>query len=76
MNNRIDLKRLQAPFAPEDIEWKPIAISKQAGKALVAPYVTNRAIMDRLDEVCVRRTGATNSGPDRAAACSVAFRSG
>jgi hypothetical protein len=48
----IDLDRLQGFFRPEDIEWKPIATSKRTGKALAAAYVTNRAIMDRLDEVC------------------------
>ena len=48
----IDLNRLQAFFGPEDIEWKPIATSKRTGKALAAAYVTNRAIMERLDEVC------------------------
>lgn len=44
---------LQAPFDPFDIEWR----SQQAGAknnkpwAMVLAYVTNRAIMTRLDEV-------------------------
>ncbi len=47
-----DLSRLAAFFPPEDLEWKPIAVSKKTGKALVAAYIPNRAIQDRLDEVC------------------------
>lgn len=46
--------RLQEPFARSDIEWR-IARAKKNKKgelvATVLAYVTNRAIMDRLDEV-------------------------
>jgi len=62
----------------KDIEWKPIAISKQADKALVAPYVTNRAIMDRLDEV----RGPENwrnefrIGPGGGVLCGISIRLG
>lgn len=49
------LKRLREPFPAADIEWRV----QQAGKkrdggyyAMVLAYVTNRAIMERLDEVC------------------------
>ena len=52
MHQTIDLERLQDFFDPSDIGWKPIALSKKTGKALVAAYVSNRAIMDRLDAVC------------------------
>jgi len=48
-------KSLQKPFAPEDIEWRPQAWGKQnSGQywVQVLAYVTNRAIMNRLDEVC------------------------
>lgn len=50
----MNLDDLDAPFASEDIEWR----IQQAGKnnngiwAKVLAYVTNRAIMKRLDEVC------------------------
>lgn len=47
-----DLPKLGAFFPPEDLEWKPIAVSKKTGKALAAAYLPNRAIQDRLDEVC------------------------
>jgi len=50
----MNLELLDEPFATEDIEWR----IQQAGKASkgiwakVLAYVTNRAIMKRLDEVC------------------------
>ncbi|POP46888.1 recombinase [Superficieibacter electus] len=50
----MDLSRLDDPFLPGDIEWR----IQRAGKsgeniwAKVLAYVTNRAIMKRLDEVC------------------------
>ncbi len=46
------LSRLADFFAPEDLEWKPIAVSKRTSKGLAAAYITNRAIQDRLDAVC------------------------
>lgn len=47
------LERLQAPFPAEDIEWRvQRAMETSKGpKAIVLAYVTNRAIMTRLDEV-------------------------
>jgi len=50
----INFEDLKKPFPPSDIEWR----IGQAGKgrngfwAKVLAYITNRAIMDRLDEVC------------------------
>lgn len=50
----MNLNLLDEPFATEDIEWR----IQQAGKrgetvwAKVLAYVSNRAIMKRLDEVC------------------------
>lgn len=46
-----DLRRLADFFAADDIEFKPIAVSKKTGKALAAAYITNRAVMQRLDDV-------------------------
>lgn len=47
------LKKLQDPFDPFDIEWRVQQAGETNGKkwALVLAYVTNRAIMERLDEV-------------------------
>lgn len=50
----MDLKKLREPFLPDELEWKPLSVGKTGGKFWVRAlaYVTNRAIMDRLDEVC------------------------
>lgn len=58
VNGRIrgaDLSRLSACFPPRDIEWRVQSCgTNREGKvwAKVLAYVTNRAIMARLDEVC------------------------
>lgn len=51
----MNLELLDAPFAADDIEWRIQQSGKTgAGKvwAMVLAYVTNRAIMKRLDDVC------------------------
>lgn len=47
------LLQLQEPFHPQDIEWRvQRALNTSKGpKAVVLAYVTNRAIMNRLDDV-------------------------
>lgn len=47
------LDKLRIPFPEEDIEWRIQQSGTSNGMpwALVLAYVTNRAIMDRLDEV-------------------------
>lgn len=55
MSNTPDLDRLKDPFPADDIEWRIGQSGKtRAGNpwAKVLAYLTNRAIMDRLDEVC------------------------
>lgn len=44
-------EQLQAPFHPDDIEWRVQRESRDGSSVLVLAYVTNRAIMARLDEV-------------------------
>jgi hypothetical protein len=46
---------LKEPFDPFDIEWRVQSAGKtQNGKlwAIVIPYITNRGIQERLDDVC------------------------
>ncbi|MCP3924504.1 MAG: recombinase [Desulfobacterales bacterium] len=51
----MDLQQLREPFKAEDVEWR---IGRDGTKkdgniwAMALCYVTNRAIMDRLDDVC------------------------
>ena len=50
----IDLDKLKEPFPESDIEWRVQSSGEKNGKiwAKCLAYVTARAIMDRLDEVC------------------------
>jgi hypothetical protein len=49
----MNLKDLGKHFKPEDIEWRLQQCGEKNGKiwAMCLAYITNRAIMDRLDEV-------------------------
>ena len=47
-----NLKDLSNPFPPEDVEWFIGATSKDKTRGLAIPFITNRAVMDRLDQVC------------------------
>ena len=44
-------RELARPFAPEDLEWRLQQAYEDKERGLAVPYVTNRAIQDRLDEV-------------------------
>lgn len=48
---KIIREELSRPFAPEDLEWRIQVTSRDKTSGLAVPYVTNRAIQDRLDEV-------------------------
>jgi len=55
----MNLERLKDPFPPEDIEWRIERVTPRQLKdgttkyhGVVLAYITNRAIMDRLDDVC------------------------
>lgn len=49
MNDVWDM--LSEPFSPEELQWRVEALSKDKRRALVAPYVSHKAVLDRLDEV-------------------------
>lgn len=70
------LQRLSAYFAPDDLEWRPIAYSKTKDKGLAAAYITNRAIMNRLDEVCGPENWRNEfiKGPDGGVMCGLSIR--
>ena len=67
-----DPRQIQAelamPFAPEDLEWRLQKVIEARELGIAVPYVTNRAIMGRLDDVVGRRTGTTSSSPGTAPA--------
>jgi hypothetical protein len=45
------MKQLQEPFPPEDIEWRVGSTNGDKTKGIALAYVTNRAIMNRLDDI-------------------------
>lgn len=47
-----NLKALSEPFAPEDVEWFIGVTNKDKTQGMAIPFITNRAVQDRLDEVC------------------------
>ncbi len=76
--SNIDLARLRDPFAPDDIEWRVQQAGEKNGRpwARVLAYVTNRAIMERLDEV-VGPEGWQNvfkEGPAGGVVCGLSVR--
>ena len=44
-------EQLSAPFYPNEIEWRIGATNKDKTKGIALPYITNRAIMNRLDDI-------------------------
>lgn len=51
----IDLSKLKEPFPPDDIEWRVSRAGvggKQGIYCRVLCYITNRAVQQRLDDVC------------------------
>lgn len=74
----MELGKLKAFFAADELEWKPITISKKTNKGLAAAYVTNRAIMDRLDDVCgpEKWRNEYREGPDGGVLCGISIRVG
>ena len=74
----IDWNRLTAPFAPEDVEWKPGATTRDKKKGLAMAYITARTIQERLDEV-FGPGGWKNEfrpGPTGGVICRIYFRTG
>ena len=52
MNSQDLAKKLAEPFAPDAIEWRIGSTNQDKTRGLALAYVTNRAIQDRLDDVC------------------------
>jgi hypothetical protein len=76
----IDFQRLALPFAPEEIEWRIQQAGDKGGRlwAIVVPYVTNRAIQQRLDDVCGPENWKNEftPGPDGGVMCGLSIRVG
>ncbi len=74
----INLKLLAAHFDPTDLEWRIQQAGWKDGKpwAMVLTYVTNRAVMNRLDDVCGPENWQNSYSvqPDQAIECGIAVR--
>jgi hypothetical protein len=73
-------KMLAEPFDPFDIEWRVQSAGRSKGGnkpwAIIIPYITNRAIQERLDQVC-GADGWYNRfehPTDRAVTCGISIR--
>lgn len=76
----MNLNDLKKPFPAEDIEWRIQQSGKKDDKiwALVLAYVTNRAIMERLDEVCGPENWKNyfEKAPEGGILCGIAIKCG
>jgi hypothetical protein len=76
----LDLSKLKEPFPAKDIEWRVQRSGVKDGKpwAMVLAYVTNRAIMDRLDAVCGPENWKNyfEKGPDGGILCGISIKCG
>lgn len=76
----INYKRLQAEFGDDDLEWRVQMAGEKSGRvwALIVPYINNRAIQTRLDEVCGPENWKNEfkPGPDGGVMCGLSIRVG
>jgi hypothetical protein len=77
----MDFAKLKDPFFPDELEWKPQSVGKSKGgkfwvKSLA--YVTNRAIMDRLDAVVGPQAWKNEykTGPEGGVLCGLSIKIG
>lgn len=76
--SKIDFSRLALPFAEDEIEWRVQQAGDKNGRlwVMVVPYVTNRAIQQRLDDVCGPENWKNEfmPGPDGGVMCGLSIR--
>lgn len=76
----IDFAKLKEPFPATDIEWRAAQAGDNNGKPWikVLAYVTNRAIMERLDDVCGPENWRNEfkEGPHGGVLCGLSVRVG
>ena len=76
----MNFKLLKEPFPAHDIEWRIQQSGKSGEKvwAMVLAYVTNRAIMNRLDDVCEPQNWCNQyeTGPDGGILCGLSIKCG
>ncbi|HEV2734882.1 MAG TPA: Rad52/Rad22 family DNA repair protein [Longimicrobiaceae bacterium] len=74
----IDFRALQDFFAADEIEWRLQQAGEKNNKvwAIAVPYVTNRAIQQRLDDVCApgRWRNEFRAGPGGGVLCGISVK--
>jgi hypothetical protein len=72
------LSDLAKPFQYEDVEWRAGATNKDKTKALALAYITSRAVMSRLDDVCGPQNWQDDyrPGPDGGVLAGIGIRVG
>ncbi|HEX8696263.1 MAG TPA: Rad52/Rad22 family DNA repair protein [Longimicrobium sp.] len=80
MMAELNYKALQAFFAPDEIEWRIQQAGEKNGRiwAICVPYVTNRAIQARLDDVVGPGSWKNEfkPGPRGGVMCGISIRVG
>lgn len=74
---KIELDKLKEPFSLFDVEWRIQSAGKTSKVwAMCLVYVTNRAIMDRLDDVCGPENWKNEyaPAPDGGILCGISIR--
>lgn len=78
--NKENLTKLLEPFAPEDIEWRvqQSGIKNDKAWAMVLAYVQNRAVQQRLDDVCGPENWKNKfeTAPDSGVMCGISIKIG
>lgn len=74
----MDLNRLKDKFPVEDIEWRLQSADETNGRiwGLALAYITNRAIQNRLDEVCGPENWKNEyaTAPDGGVLCGISIK--
>ena len=74
----MELEKLKEPFPAKDIEWRlqSCGSGSKGVWAICLAYVTNRAIMNRLDEVCGPENWKNEytKGPDGGVLCGLSIK--
>lgn len=76
----IEYQKLSDLFSPFDIEWRidQVGMRGKVPWARVLAYVTNRAIMERLDQVCgpQKWSNQFRAGPNGGTICGISIKCG
>ncbi len=77
----MDFTKLKEPFYPDELDWKPQSVGKSKGGKIwvrALAYVTNRAIMDRLDAVVGPGSWKNeyHTGPEGGVLCGLSIKIG